>query len=313
MADTNLVSRSGKGSTLTAADYDQNIEGLNSASETITSATHEILYTDHGKLIELDNATMVCTLDSVSDIQTAMDSSVSDFRVTLKNINAAMASVIRSASDTIDDAATIYLRFNESVTLQTNAAADGWAIVGNRDSTTSAEGDIIVGNTSGRPKKLTVGTAYQALRSDGTNPVWSEWYGCLAYLTSAQSLANDTNTQLVFDVASYNTPTIWSAVSPRRFTIPSNVTLVKITAGVVIEANATGRRLIKILKNGIPFVGGASSSVNAVSGGATRMSVTTAIVTTVATDYFECFVYQDSGVALDLSESESWMGMEVLA
>ena len=55
-----------------------------------------------------------------------MDSGLDTFSVTLKNTNSATATINRSSTDTIDGATSLTLGMNESVTLQTNTAGDGW-------------------------------------------------------------------------------------------------------------------------------------------------------------------------------------------
>jgi len=124
MADRDVVSRDGKGAALNIADHDQNLNAYLSTSEEQTGATYEVVYTDHGKLIELNNASMTCTLDAIADIVAAMDSGVDNFSVTLKNTNAAAATIERSSTDTIDGKTSIILNTNETLTLQTNAADD---------------------------------------------------------------------------------------------------------------------------------------------------------------------------------------------
>jgi len=126
MADRDVVSRAGKEAALNIADHDQNLNAYLSTSEEQTGATYEVVYTDHGKLIELNNASMTCTLDAIADIVAAMDSGVDNFSVTLKNTNAAAATIERSSTDTIDGKTSIILNTNETLTLQTNAADDEW-------------------------------------------------------------------------------------------------------------------------------------------------------------------------------------------
>ena len=126
MADRDVTTRVGKTASLNIADHNQNINAFISTSEEQTGATYEVVYTDQGKLIELNNASMVCTLDAVADIVAASDTGVDNFMVTLKNTNASEATINRSSTDTIDGKTSITLTLNQSITLQTNAAGDGW-------------------------------------------------------------------------------------------------------------------------------------------------------------------------------------------
>ena len=128
MADRDVVSRAGKGAALNIADHDQNLNAYLSTSEEQTGATYEVVYTDHGKLIELNNASMTCTLDAIADIVAAMDSGVDNFSVTLKNTNAADATIDRSSTDTFDGRTSLTLAANSTITLQVNAANDTWLI-----------------------------------------------------------------------------------------------------------------------------------------------------------------------------------------
>ena len=126
MSDRDVVTRAGKGASLNISDHDQNINAFVSTSEEQTGATYEVVYTDQGKLIELNNASMVVTLDAIADIVAASDSGVDNFMVTLKNTNTATATINRSSTDTIDGETSITLTQNQTITLQTNAAGDGW-------------------------------------------------------------------------------------------------------------------------------------------------------------------------------------------
>jgi hypothetical protein len=126
MADRDITTRAGKGSALTSANYDQNVNGLNGTVDAVVSATYEVVYTDQGKTLELNNASMVCTLDNIADIEALIDTD--NFLVRLRNINAAEATV-NATTDTIDGDSSITLQQDESVVLQTNAAGDEWGIV----------------------------------------------------------------------------------------------------------------------------------------------------------------------------------------
>jgi hypothetical protein len=128
MADRELESRVGAGAALDIAQHDQNLNGLASTTEEQTGATYEVVYTDYGKLIELNNASMVCTLDAIADIVADSDTGVDNFKVTLKNTNTADATINRSSTDTFDGKTSLTLAENNAITLQTNAAGDTWLI-----------------------------------------------------------------------------------------------------------------------------------------------------------------------------------------
>ena len=126
MANRDIVTRSGKGASLSATDHDQNINGLHGTVEQQTGTTYTVVYTDQGKTIELNNASMVCTLDSIATISAAIDTD--NFLVRIKNVNAADATVQRSGTDTINGATSITISQNETVTLQTDSTGGIWTL-----------------------------------------------------------------------------------------------------------------------------------------------------------------------------------------
>jgi hypothetical protein len=80
--------------------------------------------------IELANASAIAvTLNAISVIFSATDSSIDDFKVTLKNIGAGVVT-ITPTTDTFDNGdATRTLAQYEYITIQTNNAGDKWNVV----------------------------------------------------------------------------------------------------------------------------------------------------------------------------------------
>ena len=146
MANRDIVTRAGNPAALNATQHDQNINALASTTETQTGTTYTVVYTDQNKVIELNNASMVCSLDAIATIAVAGDTD--DFRVTLKNINAADATVQRSSTDTIDGATSFTLPQNSVVVLQTGVAAGTWSIAATSIGTL-AEQAVLDGATAG--------------------------------------------------------------------------------------------------------------------------------------------------------------------
>jgi putative NADH-flavin reductase len=129
MANREIITSVGKGTALTQAEHDQNHKSFAGTVEEQTGTTYEVVYTDQNKTIELNNASMVCTLDAVLDIHSAIDTD--NFEVTLKNTNATAATVQRSSTDTIEGSTSITLVENEVVTLQTDTTGGEWTIKSN--------------------------------------------------------------------------------------------------------------------------------------------------------------------------------------
>ena len=126
MSNRDIITSVGKGTSLTQAEHDQNHKSFAGTVEEQTGTTYEVVYTDQNKTIELNNASMVCTLDAIADLHTAIDTD--NFKVTLKNTNATAATVQRSSTDTIDGETSITLVENEVITLQTDTTGGEWTI-----------------------------------------------------------------------------------------------------------------------------------------------------------------------------------------
>lgn len=129
MADRDITSSAGKGTPLTGSEHDQNLNGLHGTVDEQTGATYTVLYTDQGKTIQLNHATMVCTMDAVATISAAIDTD--SWLVRLKNVNAAAAEL--KAAETIDgvdySVTGLSLSQYDSITLQLNAAGTAWSII----------------------------------------------------------------------------------------------------------------------------------------------------------------------------------------
>lgn len=118
-----------------------------------------------------------------------------------------------------------------------------------------------------------------------------------AQRTTTQSISTGSTTAVSFGAADYNAGTMWAGGSPTRLTAPIGGVYV-ITAAVEFAANATGNRQVHIYQNGsehsritVPSVG---------SGLATRVAIADTL-NMAASDYVECFVFQDSGGSLNIT------------
>lgn len=141
-----------------------------------------------------------------------------------------------------------------------------------------------------------------------------EFSGALIYLTSDQSISNATFQSLTFHAESYDSNNFFSGASPTRLTVPSGATKIRLNGEVGFQTNASGDRVVSVRKNGStanypghPGLSWASSNIPdykrqfssgplAVSGG----------------DYFELWLYQSSGVALNARSDTCWFSIEVL-
>lgn len=123
---------------------------------------------------------------------------------------------------------------------------------------------------------------------------------CKVFINTAnQTIANNLNTPLNFTGETYDVGSMHdTGVNPNRITIPGGgggVYILK--AQVTWVANATGRRDILIYKNGTEI----ARHVYLTNSGTVKTVCQIAIDdTAAANDFYECFVYQDSGAGLDV-------------
>jgi len=120
--------------------------------------------------------------------------------------------------------------------------------------------------------------------------------------TSVQSIPNSTWTAIGFSQATFDDrpsglSAHWSSGTPTRLTC--QVAGVYIISGhISFSANSTGRRVVRILRNGTTQI--ALSSVNATSTQIVHISLSALLKLSVG-DYIELGAYQDSGGVLDIA------------
>ena len=127
MANRDLLTRAGVAAALSATNHDQNINSVGRTVEEQTGTTYTVAYTDQNKVIELNNATMTCTVTAAATIAAAIDTD--GWIVTLVNTNAAAATIARSGSDTFSGATSITLQQYGNVTLALNSGGDGYDVI----------------------------------------------------------------------------------------------------------------------------------------------------------------------------------------
>jgi hypothetical protein len=166
-----------------------------------------------------------------------------------------------------------------------------------------AKGDLIAATAADTPARLAVGTNGEVLIADSTAATGLKWakaanfVGAVAYPSAAQTIANATFTTINFNTEDFDTNSFHdNSTNNSRMTIPSGLGgKYRITAYIRFNPNATGRRLISILKNGNGIVS-CESAANAV---AFLSCFAEGIITASATDYFTITAYQESGGNLD--------------
>lgn len=141
--------------------------------------------------------------------------------------------------------------------------------------------------------------------------------GAGVYLDAAQSTTSGVGTTIFFDQEITDTDTIHDNVTnPGRLTVPSGVTKIRLISQVTFEVNSAGLRTVQINKNGgVTYVGSGKYVRKPNSTERTVLKATTAVINVTAGDYFELFVTQDSGSAVNVvgttSGVDTWFQMEI--
>jgi hypothetical protein len=176
----------------------------------------------------------------------------------------------------------------------------------------TAKADLIVGTGNASFDNLAVGTNGQVLTADSTvSPTGLKWatpaastptfVGCRLFGTSAQSIPNNTNTAVTFNSETYDTDAFHStATNTSRITIPAGKGgYYLFSAGTRWPGGSTtGLRGQYLYKNGVEIWAGTffaptNTTVN-------ETLIYTQIFSAVATDYFELYVFQNTGGAHDV-------------
>lgn len=133
-----------------------------------------------------------------------------------------------------------------------------------------------------------------------------------ARLSADQSIADDTATEIAFDVG--ETFQAGGIAVPGRLAIPSGARRCEIEATVIFAANATGVRQVELYKNGALLTNYAPSvRVNASADGSTSLTISSAPIDMVPSDRITIAVYQNSGGALDVLSAGTWASLKILA
>lgn len=118
---------------------------------------------------------------------------------------------------------------------------------------------------------------------------------CIVSRAVAQSIPNNAITGIIWDTEELDTDSIWTAgANASRLTVPVAGTYL-ISAHGNFAANATGVRLVAIVKNGVTYL---SSHTDVGSAAWLTGSSVTALDLAAAGDYYELIAYQTSGAAL---------------
>lgn len=173
-----------------------------------------------------------------------------------------------------------------------------------------AKGDLVVGTGADTFSKLTVGANGTTLVADSAEATGLKWatpasgstfVGAQGIRTGsgAQSIANNTQTAILFDAEQYDTDAIHdTSTNTSRFTVPAGKGgYWQVSFFFTWDGNATGTRNIYLYKNG-SFNAYLSANPAATNQGTNNATM---IYNYAAADYIEFYAFQSSGVSLNVS------------
>jgi hypothetical protein len=169
-----------------------------------------------------------------------------------------------------------------------------------------AKGDLLTATAADTAARLAVGANGTILVADSTASTGLKWatsgnfVGCRVYASSAQAIANATDTKVAFANESFDTDGFHSNVTNNtRITIPAGLGgYYRVTFNIGFATSAIGRRIY-----GVAFNGGGDVSKGELTPGTNIEPVGTITDTysLAAADYIEVNVYQTSGGSLNTS------------
>lgn len=173
----------------------------------------------------------------------------------------------------------------------------------------TTKGDLFGFDTASA--RIPIGTNNQVLTADSTQALGLKWatpssptyVGVSVYKGSSQSINNATNTALTFDNENFDTDSFHdNSTNTSRFTIPAGKGGKYLFTGAVDwAAESAGYRAVLLYKNGsnIGYLSQIPGHTNGVN------NAFSFVANAVATDYFEIFVLQTSGVALNIDSGST--------
>ena len=181
-------------------------------------------------------------------------------------------------------------------------SGSAWVSIGGSSSPLTTKGDLYTYSTT--DARLAVGTNGQVLTADSTAATGIKWatasststfVGCHLYKSSTQSINNSTDTALTWDSEQFDTDSFHStSTNTSRITIPSGKAgKYLFTARINWTTNASGSREFKMFKNGTEQFWQPVALAPTQTG-----NTWTTIYDAAVSDYFEAYVWQNSGGAL---------------
>lgn len=273
-------------------------------SATAKTASYTLVAADAGTVVSV-NSTSATTITVNTGLFSAGDT------VTIQNWGSG-AVTITAGTATVNTAGSLIVpQYDGGVLYFTSASAAIYFdfVQAGAVSPLTTKGDLYTFSTS--DARLPVGTNGYTLVADSAETTGLKWaapasgstfVGCSVTNTAAQSLANNTETAIVFDSEEFDTDGFHSNVTNNtRITIPAGKGgYYNLIGQITFQANSGGSvRTASFFKNGTRI---AQMTLNQQGAAANTIILLNKIVSAVATDYFEIKAEQNSGGALNVRD-----------
>ncbi|XWX29642.1 glycerophosphoryl diester phosphodiesterase [Staphylococcus phage PG-2021_87] len=146
---------------------------------------------------------------------------------------------------------------------------------------------------------------------DNTKSQSNEFIGAMLQLEQNYVLPPKTYMPIPWSKVTYNNAEFWDSNNPTRLVIPKGITKVRVAGNVLWDSNATGQRMLRILKNGtyslgLPYTRDVAISTSPQNG-------TSGVIPVKEGDYFEFEAYQDSeGDRQFRADPYTWFSIEAI-
>ncbi len=142
-------------------------------------------------------------------------------------------------------------------------------------------------------------------------PVDAAIKGALVSKSATQAISASTTTTVTFDSETYDTDAFHDNVTNNsRLTVPSGITLVRITAGAISDTSipSSEQFVLTFLKNGAAARGLPAKDIE----GRTRLNASSAILAVSTSDYFEMQVFTTAAETLGAGD-DTWFQIEEIS
>ena len=146
---------------------------------------------------------------------------------------------------------------------------------------------------------------------DNTKSQSNEFIGAMLQLEQNYVLPPKTYMPIPWSKVTYNNAEFWDSNNPTRLVVPKGITKVRVAGNVLWDSNATGQRMLRILKNGTYSLGLPYTRDVAIS--TAPQNGTSGVIPVKEGDYFEFEAFQDSGADRQFrADPYTWFSIEAI-